>query len=585
MRFVPYGLLLASLVLAPFLPTYYQGLAIYACILAMFATSVNISLGQLGLISFGHAAFFGLGAYTAGLLNVYVGINYWLAVPVAIVPGIALGVLVGFASLRLSGAYFAIATLVTGEIFRLIALTWVDFTRGPMGVVVRRPREKWLEDFTGFSFGDLYLILCILMLAAVLFIVHRVVASPTGRAWAALRDQQKLAESVGIWPLRYKVIAIALSGGIAAFAGALFVPRILVLSPDLFAGSLSATALLAAILGGRGALWGPAIGGIVFAVAPELLRFIDEYRLILFAVLLLIVVHVRPDGLVSLFPKAKREHRPPRDNVDIKPRVLPYSLSVLDLTRKFGGLVAVKDVSFEAKRGQIFGLIGPNGAGKTTCLSMMSAFLPPSSGSVKLGETEISALQPRVVAGIGVVRTFQHTTLCSDLSVYENALIGTHLLEAESFIAAVCRTSGFRRREEERRALAWSALQTVGLTHRAGDRAGSLAYGEQRLLSIAVALATQPGYLLLDEPAAGLNHTEAFALARLLGELRDEGFSIIIIDHNLRMMMQLCDRIVVLHHGEKLAEGDTDMIIKDDAVVEAYLGHGYDRKAGSVANA
>ncbi len=573
MKLLPVCLLVAAVAAAPFLPSYYAGLASYACILALFCTSVNIALGHLGLISFGHAAFFGLGAYTAGLLTFYTGLNYWLAVPIAILPGIALGALVGLASLRLSGAYFAISTMVTAEILRLVALNWVDFTRGPMGVVISRPRLIWLEKLTGLRFADYYLILCILVLALILLLVHRLVNSPYGRIWGALRDQPRLAESVGIPQHKYKVIAIAISGGIAALAGAMFVPRVLVLSPELFAGTLSATALLATILGGRGALAGPVLGAAIFAVAPELLRVVDEYRLAIFAVLLLVVVRVRPDGLVSLLPRRRRVHQPPQTPLpQITPRDLPALITVEQLTRRFGGLRAVQDVSFEIHRGEILGMIGPNGAGKTTCLSLISAFLPPTSGAVRLGGTELSVLAPHQAAAEGVVRTFQHTTVCADLSVRDNVMIGTHLLHRPSLLASILQAPDFHRREAERAALAWAAIRFVGLEARANDKAGDLAYGEQRLLSIAIALAAQPGYLLLDEPAAGLNHTEAFALADLLRKLRETGFTIVIIDHNLRMMMKLCDRLVVLHHGELLAEGDPVTVRNAPAVVAAYLG-------------
>ena len=170
------------------------------------------------------------------------------------------------------------------------------------------------------------------------------------------------------------------------------------------------------------------------------------------------------------------------------------------------------------------------------------------------------------------MRTFQHTTVCMDLSVYENVLIGTHLLLPETTAAAVLRLPAYQQRECKRQALAWAAICFVGLEERANELAGSLAYGEQRMLSIAVALATRPGFLLLDEPAAGLNHTEALVLARLLTSLREKGFTIAIVDHNLRMMMKLCDRIVVLHHGRMLAEGDPVTVRNTPAVIEAYLG-------------
>lgn len=573
MKFLPAIVLFGLLVTAGLTPTYYAGLATYAAVLALLGLSVNVTLGYLGLISFGHAAFFGVGAYAAGLLSVNLGLNYWVAVPLAIVPGAVLGVFVGFASLRLAGPYFAIATLATAEIFRLVALNWVSLTRGPLGIAVPRPRIPALET-TGLTFAQYHLMICLIVMALVLLALKRLVDSPYGRAWFALRDQPNLAESVGIAGLKYRILAIGISGGIAALAGALLVPKILVLSPDLFGVSQSSTGLLAAILGGRGMLLGPVVGGIIFAVLPETLRFVDEYRIAIFALILLLVVRLRPEGLLSLLPG-----RSPAGDAREVPRVpIPASeqnhrgLTIKGLSRSFGGLKAVQDVSFDIAPGEIVGIIGPNGAGKTTSLSLISGFVGPTSGSVTYGSRQIGGLPPHEIAALGLVRTFQHTALCPDLSAFENVMIASHLLFKETFFAALFRTGSFVGRERARAAWAAACLDKVGLSARAGEPAGTMAYGEQRMLSIAVAIAARPDILFLDEPAAGLNHTEALRLTDVLRRLRDEGLTLAVVDHNLRMLMSFCDRLIVLHHGRKLAEGDPVAVRNMPDVVKAYLG-------------
>jgi branched-chain amino acid transport system permease protein len=573
MKFIPAIVLVGLIIAAGLTPSYYAGLATYAAVLALLGLSVNVTLGYLGLISFGHAAFFGVGAYAAGLLSVNLGLNYWAAIPIAIIPGVILGVFVGFASLRLAGPYFAIATLATAEIFRLVALNWVSLTRGPLGIIVPRPRIPAFEA-AGLTFAQYHLIICLIVVAFVLLALKRLVNSPYGRAWFALRDQPNLAESIGIAALKFRILAIALSGGIAALAGALLVPKILVLSPDLFGLSQSSTGLLAAILGGRGMLLGPVVGGIIFAILPETLRFVDEYRIAIFALILLLVVRLRPEGLLSLLP-VRSPAGNPRGKSDVTiPASEPkrQTLAIKGLSRSFGGLKAVQDVSFSITPGEIVGIIGPNGAGKTTSLSLISGFVSPTSGSVIYGAHQIGGLPPHEIAALGLVRTFQHTALCPGLSAFENVMIASHLLFKETLFAALFRSRSFVTRELARAAWATACLDKVGLSARADEPAGTMAYGEQRMLSIAVAIAARPDTLFLDEPAAGLNHTEALRLADVLRKLRDEGMTLAVVDHNLRMLMSFCDRLVVLHHGKKLAEGDPVAVRNMPDVVKAYLG-------------
>jgi branched-chain amino acid transport system permease protein len=247
-------------------------------------------------------------------------------------------------------------------------------------------------------------------------------------------------------------------------------------------------------------------------------------------------------------------------------------LEAQGICKSFRGLQALTDVNLRVHAGEVVGLIGPNGAGKTTCLNAMSVFTLPDRGTVRFAGMATVGLPAHAMARRGLVRTFQQTTLFGELPVRENVLIATHLAAGESSMAAVLRTAGFCAREARRAALADAALARVGLSARAQVPSGSLSYGEQRMLAIALALASGPRLLLLDEPAAGLNHTEATALAGLIGRLRSDGLGILIIDHNLKMIMALCDQVVVLHHGEKLAEGTPQAVRANPAVIAAYMG-------------
>jgi branched-chain amino acid transport system permease protein len=466
------------------------------------------------------------------------------------------------------------------EILRLLAASWIDLTRGPLGVVVL-PAPFPGADWVGMSSQASILAAALCLMAAVVLVLHRLLRSPYGRAWAAIRQSLPLAESIGIPTLSYRVACIGLSGGIAALAGALPVPKIFVLTPDLFGAQYSATGLLAVVLGGRATLVGPLLGGAIFALLPEGLRSIEQVRLAVFAALLLIAVRTLPGGIASMLKRPVRQALPavvpscPSPHL-ATPRISAAGHDVLlkveGLSKRYGGVEALKNVGFAVRPGEVLGLIGPNGAGKTTCLSLLSGAGAPTSGSILFNGMSIEGASSHAVAARGLARTFQATTLFGDMSVRDNIMVATHLAAKESPWAAILRSRGFVAREKARAALADAILHRVGLAARADATADALAYGEQRLLAIALALATRPLLLLLDEPAAGLNHSEALTLVDLLRQLRSEGLTVIVIDHNLKMMMALCHRIVVLHHGEKLAEGEPAAVRQNPEVVRAYLG-------------
>lgn len=571
---------IASLCTSP----YIADAASYAVVLAIFAVAVGLTYGQLGYVSFGHAAFLGIGAYTVGLLVTYTGLSYWLLVPISLVPGLLLGALVGLGSVRVGGAYFAIATLTLAEMMRLIALNWADLTRGPMGLMVMVQPLGWAQRI-GWSPQQGYLCVLVLVLGFLLVLLSRLIAGPLGRSWAMIRQAPAVAESVGIMTTRLRVINVALSGAIASLAGGLLIPKAMVLSPDLFGTSLSAAGLLSVILGGKASLVGPVLGGLLFGALPEVLRAIDEYRLGLFAVLLLLAVRLLPGGLVSLFRrrspaapgrgKTVNSGRPSGSLLTTRPisqLAGEKVVEVSDLTKKFGGVTAIKDVSFTVRRGELLGLIGPNGAGKTTCFSIVSGFLSPSSGRILFDGVPIHDVPPSRLAARGLVRTFQQNALCPNLTVEENVLYACHTFHRERPWAGIVQTAGYLAREVARGDHAWRCIEAVGLQDRAGVQAGALAYGEQKLLGVAIALAARPRVLLLDEPAAGLNHTEGLRLAEVLKRLKREGCTILIIDHNMLLLMSMCERIVVLQHGAKIADDVPDAIAAHPDVLTAYLG-------------
>jgi len=581
-------LLVAVVVAGACTSPYIADVASYAVVLSLFAVAVGLTYGQLGYISFGHAAFLGLGAYTVGLLVTHTGMSYWTLVPAALLPGLLLGALVGWASVRISGAYFAIATLTLAETLRLVTLNWADLTRGPMGLMVMVQPLPWSQPL-GWSPQQSYLSVLLLVLGVVLTLLARLIAGPLGRSWAMIRQASAVAESVGIPTLRARVINVALSGAIASLAGALLIPKALVLSPDLFSVSLSAAGLLSVILGGKALLVGPVIGGMLFGALPETLRAIDEYRLGLFALLLLLAVRLLPGGVVSLFERWRPAVRicigepvadtsgaslpdPAAATMTATECTSDVVVEVRSLGKRFGGVTAVRGVSFSVRRGELLGLIGPNGAGKTTCFAMISGFLPPSEGQVLLDGTSLRGLTPSRIAAAGLVRSFQHSAHCPTLSVEENVFFACHLLHDERPWAGLLETAAYRGREHERLAHAWRCIRAVGLQERAAVEAGTLPYGEQKLLGVAIALAARPRVLLLDEPAAGLNHAEGLRLAAVLKQLKNEGCTIIIIDHNLPLLMAICERIVVLQHGEKIADDTPQAIAADPRVLSAYLG-------------
>src|SRR5882762_3788245 len=442
-------------------------------------------------------------------------------------------------------------------------------------------------EFFGISLNRgrtlFYLIWGIAIAAA--FALLNLLDSRPGRAIRALRGGITMAESMGVSTFRYKVIVFVIAAALASISGWLFAHFQRTVNPSPFGLKMGIEYLFMAVIGGVGHVWGAVLGAGVVKILedqlqvwlPKLLGGSGSYEIIVFGILLVLLLQYARDGLwafiESRLPRVRRvadwgdapalpeRPRPPHGDV---------VLEVNSVRKQFGGLVAVNDVSFQVRAGEILGLIGPNGAGKSTTFNLVTGVLPATSGEVRLLGERIDGLASREIARRGVSRTFQHVKMIPGMTVLENVALGGHLRGQRGVAAAMLRLD----RAEERQLLreAERQLMRIGMADRMHDLAGSLALGPQRLMEIARALCADPTLLLLDEPAAGLRLKEKQALSDVLRQLRGEGLSILIVEHDMEMVMGLTDRIVVMEFGIKLIEGTPDVVQASPAVRAAYLG-------------
>jgi branched-chain amino acid transport system permease protein len=553
----------------------------YIGLYALVTVGLVLLTGVAGLTSFGQAAFVGIGAYTAAFLAVKMSASPWLALLLGVGIAVAAALLLGAITLRMSGHYLPLATIAWGLAlnYTMANMEWLGKYDGILGI----PTLKVFGMDLGTGRGLHVLIWILALLAA--WGASNLLDSRPGRAIRAVRNGSTMAEAMGISTFRYKLVVFVLAAVLAAVSGWLFAYFQRTVSPSPVAIGKGIEYLFMVVLGGVGHVWGAFLGAAVVKLTedqlqvllPKLIGTSGNFESIVFGVVLIMVLKYAPDGLWTFvgrwLPRSDRKRDwegapalPARD----KPARGEPLLQVEAVRKQFGGLVAVNDVSFEIRAGDIVGLIGPNGAGKSTTFNLITGVLSLSGGQVRWRGEPIGGMASRQIARRGISRTFQHVKMIPEMTVLENVALGGYLRGKSGTAKAMLRLD----REEEKRLFAEAERQLarIGMADRMHEIAGNLALGPQRLMEIARALCTDPALLLLDEPAAGLRHKEKQALADVLRQLKGEGMSLLLVEHDMEFVMGLTDRIVVMEFGTRLMEGTPAEVQASPQVRAAYLG-------------
>jgi ABC-type branched-subunit amino acid transport system ATPase component/ABC-type branched-subunit amino acid transport system permease subunit len=566
--------------------SYPVGVGIIAGAMAAGTVGFVLLIGYAHQLAFGQAGFLMVGGYVNAILSTHYHVDPFVALLAGVVLSMAIAWVIGWPIMKLRGFVLAMASLAMQFIFIVLAVE-SDFAGGALGT-------QGVPKFAifGISFANdtafYYAVWAIAFICVGIGL--SVDRSRIGRALKAIAASEMAAGSVGIDAIKYKVQMFVVSAAMASAAGSLGAHYLRAMDPNVYGFAYSLNLLTGVIIGGLTSVWGGALGATVITGLRELLRGLGLplWESVIMGALTVIVLIAFPAGLAgalsALFDRVVgRGGNAGTISVVPDPSALAASSSapppggvILDVrgaARAFGNLRAVNDVSFTVAAGSITALIGPNGAGKTTLFNLIGGYQPLDAGTVQFLGEPIETLLPDEIALRGIARTFQNLQLFDNMTVLENVMCGRHRLMTAGLLDISARLPKVPREEAEAQRAARAALVFVGLRGAEDVRPSVLPFGHQRLVEVARALALEPKLLLMDEPASGLNDTETERLAELILRICALGITVLLVEHDMRLVMGLADSVVVMHHGVKIADGPTDQVRADPQVIAAYLGH------------
>ncbi|MEN3380883.1 MAG: branched-chain amino acid transport system ATP-binding protein livM [Hyphomicrobiales bacterium] len=539
--------------------------------------------------------------------HVHFTVSFWLMLPVSALVAAFFGVLFGAPTLRLKGDYLAIVTLGFGEIVPIVARNTPSLTNGAAGLNGVAP-----PNLFGYAFGVKslpYYYLGLALVVLLIFVSVRLRDSRIGRAWMAIREDEIAAEAMGINRAKLKLLAFGIGAAFAGMTGTFYVAKLQTATPEMFTFPVSVMVLVMVVLGGMGSVAGVVLGALILQLLQSWflqdlsqwlhalgrvtgIGFLEQIELVqsielIFGIILVVMMLYRREGLipaqrtVTALSYAEQTAVPSRGGISAEFAVARRSedpatplLEVRGLRKAYGGIKALQNVDLTVRAGSIVAVIGPNGSGKTTLFNLITGMVKPDAGTVRLAGADITGLAPHLIVERGIARTFQNLRLFANMTVTDNVLVGTHARTATGALGAVIRPPRVRREEEEARKRALSVLAIFGnrLLPRVAHLARTLSYANRRRLEIARALVSEPALLLLDEPTAGMNPTETLELTDQIRSLRERGITILLIEHKLNVVNEIADTVIVLDHGEKIAEGAPEEVHRNEDVLSAYLG-------------